>query len=485
MRLAFLALLLSFSASAGGLVTRGDLLKKSQTQTTAALNLYVDPTGSDSNACTSTGTAACLTIQGAIDKVPKTILDPVIVTVGAGNFAGAYVAGFTVGKPRSVAAGAYLSLLGTLATSTDLATGSATGTFTSGTAGTSSPAVFGTGVMTGQTWTVNDLRGRFVEVTGGTGSGQIRVVQSNTADTITIAGTWTAVTGTSTFAIRDSVSVVNSGVVVPVQINAVVGTAAIGFVIYDNLAEVGVGTTSALVGVENMRIATANGIQITNTSKSLIRQCQFIVGASGIGIRLLSLSSVALYSSYFDASSGLYGFYSVSSSGPQFLSTSLIRGGIAGLAVSDAGNGFNVLGVAIEASTSYGVWVNGPISKSQFNGVRIDCGGVGTGIAILFGSSNGTMGGSIAGIGGDISNCPTAISATGTHHLSLASVWSGTGNTTAISLTEGAALKLSSTSTITGTTELSIDGTTYTIAQMRALSPKIISNLAHGTRVYE
>ena len=43
---------------------------------------YVDPSGSDGNACTSTGTAACLTIQGAIGKAASGDT----VNVGAGTY---------------------------------------------------------------------------------------------------------------------------------------------------------------------------------------------------------------------------------------------------------------------------------------------------------------------------------------------------------------------------------------------------------------
>jgi hypothetical protein len=44
---------------------------------------------------------------------------------------------------------------------------------------------------TGKTWTVNDYVGDFLAITGGTGSGQVRRITSNTATSLTVA-TWTS-----------------------------------------------------------------------------------------------------------------------------------------------------------------------------------------------------------------------------------------------------------------------------------------------------
>jgi len=55
---------------------------------------------------------------------------------------------------------------------------------------------------TGKTWVVNAHTGKYVYLTGGTGQGQIRVIASNTADTLTIA-TWgvTPVAASTTYEI--------------------------------------------------------------------------------------------------------------------------------------------------------------------------------------------------------------------------------------------------------------------------------------------
>jgi hypothetical protein len=61
---------------------------------------------------------------------------------------------------------------------------------------------------------------------------------------------------------------------------------------------------------------------------------------------------------------------------------------------------------------------------------------------------------------------------------------SGTGHSTAIALQRGARAEIGSASTITGTTEVTLDGTATTLAAMRAASPKLVTN-TYGTIIYE
>jgi len=62
-------------------------------ETTAALTLYVDTAGSDSNACTASGASACLTVQGALGKIPKRIKHPVTINIASGTFDGFRIEG--------------------------------------------------------------------------------------------------------------------------------------------------------------------------------------------------------------------------------------------------------------------------------------------------------------------------------------------------------------------------------------------------------
>lgn len=189
----------------GGQTTHGTggLLRTNQYRTsgTGAQSYFVDPTGSDSNDCTASGTSACLTIQGAVNKIPKQLRDLTTVNLAAGSYACFIVNGFVCDQGVQQSNGGLLfDGLAAFATST-LATGSASGTLTAGSAG--SGTTYGTATDGAATWTVNDLRGRFISILTGSGSGQTRVISSNTGTVITIVGTWTAPANLSTYVIQD------------------------------------------------------------------------------------------------------------------------------------------------------------------------------------------------------------------------------------------------------------------------------------------
>lgn len=180
--------------------SRGGALKKKAYQTYAAMTLYVDPTGSDSNSCTASGTSACLTLGGALLKVPIHIRHLVTINVATGTYTEVFrVQGFFIEGANGAASTAALTIAGTQ-TAFTVVTGSNTGTltgFTAGAAGTHPIATDST-----QTWTINDLKGRFLQITGGTGSGTYIPIVSNTATTISYAANvTTAPVAGSTYAI--------------------------------------------------------------------------------------------------------------------------------------------------------------------------------------------------------------------------------------------------------------------------------------------
>ena len=181
---------------------------------TGPLTLFADPLGNDANACTATGTSACRQPQAAINKIPKFLRAQATVTAACGDYQGFAVSGFTTDY-NYPDAGAGILVSGTMADSTTLASGSATGTATSGTAG-SINLPFGTLVDAAATWTVNDLNGRYITLNSGTGIlATPRVISSNTATTITIEGTWTAPTGTTTYSIQEPCSRIIQGTLTP------------------------------------------------------------------------------------------------------------------------------------------------------------------------------------------------------------------------------------------------------------------------------
>src|SRR5258706_3566145 len=155
-------LLAALLAAIFGGVVGSNLLQNPTFTTQGPLNLFVDPAGNDAGTCLGTGIAACATIQGAVNLVPKRIRHPVTVTVASTySGAGAYVEGFSYEPGVSPTSGAYLLVIGTF-TNFAPATGSATGTVTSATAGPN-PNTWNTITVNGAGWTSSNLRGQLIE----------------------------------------------------------------------------------------------------------------------------------------------------------------------------------------------------------------------------------------------------------------------------------------------------------------------------------
>lgn len=213
-RLVLLVLALAAcSAFAQPVITRGGALKKRQYQTYAPVTLYVDPTGSDSNPCTASGTAACLTIQAAVNKLPPVIRHTVIINIAAGTYAPFIVDGFDINR------GASITLQGS-ATWTNYTppSGNATGTISTYTASTITPMARAFITDVGQSlpakWAPGEwdnLRGRYLVTTGGTGAGQYRVITETNVTSISLARSFSTplpVAGT-TYAIQEPSTVVS------------------------------------------------------------------------------------------------------------------------------------------------------------------------------------------------------------------------------------------------------------------------------------
>jgi hypothetical protein len=141
------------------------------------LTYYVTAAGSDSTGNGSSG-APWKTIQYAVNQIPKNIEHNVIIDVGAGTFAGFRVTGFTVQDQAS------FIIRGTTSAFSP-ATGTASGTFTSSTH--SATAAKATATDSGQSWTVDNLKGKLLKI-----GSEYRWIVSNTATVITYAGAFSA-----------------------------------------------------------------------------------------------------------------------------------------------------------------------------------------------------------------------------------------------------------------------------------------------------
>ncbi len=251
--------------------------------TSGALTLYVAPAGSDGNACTGGGSEACATIQGALNKAPHELRDQVTISVAAGSYAGFYVSGFVSDQGYQQTTGGLL-IDGAMGNSS-ISTGTATGTATSATQGSH---VRGTLTDSGQSWTTDDLQGRYLVTTGGTGSGQTFVISSNTVTAITILGAWAPTPdATTTYAIQEPTAVLNSSISSPASTTQ--GAISNSTTVYISGSNVNYSSTPTSVVLRKFRFTatSSNGVTVRAGVGLTLDQLQFAAG-SATGNRILA-----------------------------------------------------------------------------------------------------------------------------------------------------------------------------------------------------
>lgn len=478
-----LVVLISCAALAqgfGGGLRTGVLVGTRTRETTGALTYYVETTGSDGNNCNSAPTP-CLTIQGALNKVPKTLRHPTTISVGLGTFsAGAYIDGFLsdseLNDPNS---GAFLTISGTLQNAT-LATGTATGTATSGTAG--SVGVYGTMTHTGQVWTINDLKGKILYLTGGTGSAteanRYRVIYSNTATVVTIVNAFTiAPDSSTTYQIADWGTVISGVLGTPKDTNASTGSAT--------SYSFQVGATSAPTSPVTFQRLKFTGTNAIRANASTVTATEINVSPSSTGI-LLSGGTFSLNRSYLYMS-GTSALVSLSDGAKITVANTYFRGNSSGVGVnSSSASRINATSGEFDALTSgvvIGSGVEASLIGTHFHSTT-NCIWAGSDIPSAIGSyAASTQRVSLAGV--YLFTCGTGIYAdTGSNFVSSSGV-DGNTNTTIISAKNGASVQINSSWIVTGTTEITIDGTNTTFAVLRAATPKHVKDSNTFSKVWE
>ncbi len=463
-------------------ITRGNFLPRPVYATQSALSYFVDAsTGNDSNNCTSVSTP-CLTIQGAVNRVPKILRHVVTITVAAGTYAGgAYLEDFHFESGFTPSTGAYLQISGTLINATP-ATGTATGTATAGSAGSFGTTTWGTLTDSGQSWTVNDLRGKLIEITAGTGSGQVRAIDSNTATAITVAGTWTAPVAGSTYAIRDWGTTINAALTRPPSFATAAAANSGGFIVGESVVAMG----------------GARNLVITNFKFSAITTGIIIPGNGGVTVVNNNFSGTTLFGINAIGNAMVIAQYNVATPGAG--STFFIHQ--ASMPV-----GTNVVGNVVVGGLSFarftdiqGLFFDGNSARSMTGTIFRYNNAIAGQISVIGSIFDTTSGGFCvernsttlvqAGVmsvsGSTMSNCSSGgIQVSGAGYIHVGSVV-GTGNGTyGLLALNGGTIQFATTTTITGTNDIGLDGVTYSYATVRALSPKSVTDLTTLSRIWE
>lgn len=482
-----------------GNVKRGHFLKPEQYATQGTLALFVDgASGNDSNACTASGSSACLTIQGAINKIPELLQYAVTVDIAAGTYAGFRMINHAVNPASTASPTGSIYVRGAAQSNFSPATGSATGTVTS----VSTDAV-GFHVVTdsGQTWTVDNLSTRFLSLTGGTGSGQVCPIISNTATAVTVSCTFSPapVAGTTYAIVTPSVLITSSVNNTATATGAAGGAAGIilsnlsyprvslaGYVLQD--LEVSGSFTSVTmvdaraVGLTRIRAAPTNSVSY-NVEGATQVQILNSVGSSGtasavaVGQNTQSdLMTVNAASNFFtSAASGTGGatiLCPTRGSAARFLINETVN-------TSSTGAAFALLGGTVKTVNLSGRF-------------RCTTASTNTGIRVLDGSASGFLGPNQAQIIATTSmdTCGTGLDVRGAAQVANLAVTGGTitflSNTLAVNARGGGKVVFTTAvpTFTSNTTDISVDGATSTRAAFVALTPNSIVDLSYLSAVY-
>ncbi len=465
---------------------------------TAATNLYVNnvsPLGNDGNACTSAA-APCLTCQGALNKLPKSLAYPASVTIATGTYAGCNVEGFNTLSLSDTTSGLKGSLVvsGTQTTVTP-ASGSATGTLSSFTAATATAFAFGT--VTAAGWTVNDFQGKFFVVTAGTGLGKVYAISSNTATTIELPGA-TSLGGATTFAIQSPGTILSTAVSPSVAVVSISGGSGGA-----NLSGTGMIANSqafvADVVFSNLKFTgTAVDVSIRSSLVSEFVNCLFSGGTTQIAdVNFVAnfaplthgAPTISVINSVFSAPSTRALLFANPATSAFVFGNVFIGGGVmleAGTTTSQ-GSATVAAGSNTTMQSNFGSVTAGVvIHKGNVTSIRDrivstsgtnNCWNVGDfDVPASFVSQDSSC----------ISTGAAGIAAGSGAMVKLGAMTGATSATYGITASYGATVEITSGTSVTGTTgDTLIDGTAYSYAAIRAVVPKSVHTNTFGTTVYE
>lgn len=480
------------------------------------LNLFVRTDGSDAagRKCTAnTAAGACRTIAHAVDLIPRTLNAPVVVTVGPGTFTGAIVSGFhhyetLTGNPAEIGT---ITIQGTMKTFVP-ATGTASGTVTARTEATATAQATMTDAA--QTWTVDNLRGRLLRFTSGADTGQTRMIASNTATVITLAGTFglgslqnggVLPTVGDAYTIDDWDTTIDTGLGPPARhdnFGTAFGAATrFGFQIFPGDSTQ---TIAPMILVSQMRFAGATiniAVFASGSAPGFVARCRFdttTVGANAITSNAPISVSVGLSSALLPATGSYFVQNSRAPNSAAFIRENVVNGGVTAIGT----NANTLSGTMLAQNNSIvgasGITFTAGALDSYFLTNIIDCVAP-TGANFGFRNTTNAQSRGIGTnflSGNTINNCGVAVSLGGKGMLGLttsvpgqgltSAANTGAGNTLGIQVYEGGSYELQAADAIGAvTSEVQIDGVNYTLANVRALTPKTISNTASTSIVYQ
>lgn len=430
--------------------------------------IYVAVTGSDD---TGTGreTHPYGTIQKALEEVGD-LEGPVTINVGPGTFGGFRIDNLHTSSV--LRAGPSLTIRGTLET--------VVGPFNS-TAATTSGTALNTLTVAGSNWTVDQFKGFFLQNLT-TPSTAPAVIVSNTADTISFWwSTGFNTVGNSFQVVRPTTIIQGSAATFSSLNNGAIPDASEGAALVRINSSGDWGPVSGILiqSVDLVAVGTESAIRMNN-SNALLRFVR-ISGSSTSAAVLLFRSQLNTSYCFFGGSAAVKLNSSVPAENQRFIVTGcFFDGGTGGAFGADFAFG----GCYFRNHTTYGARLQG--GGSSFTVCSFE--GCATAIEVDE-AANYTTGGYYTTFGlngGSINNCTIGMNLASNKVTCMAKFFAVSNCTTGIIAQWGARVGVRNDFNMTSVTnEVQLDGSTTTLAAMRAASPKIIRDPNFGSAIYE
>lgn len=499
--------------------------------TQGPVTLYVDPAGNDSNACTSSGSSACLTPDGARQKLPYNINDPVTINLACGGFdAGMYLNDINFGigaRYPANDAGAFLKVVGCYTDAgVTLTTGTWTGTVSASTqagrgflTGSTIPSTWGTATLSGGNYTVNQLTGVLLAFTTGPAAGTKALISTNTATVATIVGAFDVMPNNGdTYQLLLPGTTINGVLPRPsaAQNASLSTTSSAAFYLANNKAGAYMGGTASFqseglavygnanwadppISIEGIKYALGSinhdAVSIGAGSNAVVRWSRVDDGNTNDMVSLGDNAMAQIEGNFFNGANQL-----LEAHGPLLRygagAFSYVHGNIAGgsnnsvLALLGGGSHYIIQNqwTGTAAGSPGLLWMldaNIVSSGNTWSSTAEACVSALDKFTTRFGTSK-----AFVMIDGDtFTNCLFGVWVTrGSRIFFNRDPPLGSGNGTGVLVKNGGYAEYASnaTSSMTSTTaDLSIDGVNYSLTTLRATAPKSISVTASGSTVYE
>lgn len=436
----------------------------------APLSLYVDPVlGADVPGAGFFPSTPAKTPPFLIDQLPETLPYLVTMQLAAGSYAGFLVSGF-LAKPALGQTSAGLNIVGAYVPPAGFAPSDLTGTITAITPGNPATPAFTVIEDNTKSWTPDAFRRKTLQV----GASRVPII-SNDATHFVIASTAAVAT------VGASYSIVDKGSVITTPITN--GTGQLGFGFFSNRSPQ---TTSFSAEAVDVNCASSTGVSVRdNLGAVRLKNCS-VLGAVPFAFDFSGFAQSALASGCVAApNSGNTGL--VLGHGNTVFSGGLVTcpSGSLGIGVQAQGHGPTVsLSSSQLDNSTFGVKVfTTGGAHFEMSGTTID---TNHGSQAFLASSQGhNEWGTVVlrATGLKLQNASVGLQMGGAVRAWIDSL-QGTGNTTGVQIDRGAICQVGAASGITGTTEVSMDGAGLTLAAMRALTPKLISN-PYNSMIFE